>query len=68
MQADFDQSIENRLDAVNHLQILQPPVTAAIDDDLYHQRTMSETIVLAQPHPSLRRRRHEVSTLIKYYN
>lgn len=31
MQAGFDQSIENLLKAVNHLQILQSPVTAAID-------------------------------------
>lgn len=31
IQAGFDQLIENLLDAVDHLQILQPPVTAAID-------------------------------------
>lgn len=31
IQAGFEQSIENLLDAVNHLQILQPPVTVAID-------------------------------------
>lgn len=31
IQTGFDQSIENLLDAVNHLQILQPPVTVAID-------------------------------------
>lgn len=31
IQAGFDRSIENLLDAVNHLQILQPPVTVAID-------------------------------------
>ncbi|RRJ34016.1 transposase [Halocatena pleomorpha] len=31
IQAGFEQSIENLLDTVNHLQILQPPVTVAID-------------------------------------
>lgn len=31
IQAGFDQSIENFLDAVNYLQILQPPVTTVID-------------------------------------
>lgn len=31
IQASFDRSIENLLAAVNHLQILQPPVTVAID-------------------------------------
>ena len=31
IQAGFTQSIENLLDTVNHVQILQPPVTAAID-------------------------------------
>lgn len=31
IQADFKQSIENLLEAVNHLPILQPPVTVAID-------------------------------------
>ncbi len=31
IQAGFEQSIENLLDAVNDLQILQPPVTVAID-------------------------------------
>lgn len=31
IQAGFNQSIENLLDAVNHLQSLQPPVTVAID-------------------------------------
>lgn len=31
IQAGFEQSIENLLGAVNHLQILQPPVTVAID-------------------------------------
>lgn len=31
IQAGFDQSIENLLDAVSDVQILQPPVTAAID-------------------------------------
>ncbi len=31
IQTGFEQSIDNLLDAVNHLQILQPPVTVAID-------------------------------------
>ncbi|UPM45201.1 transposase [Halocatena salina] len=31
IQAGFDRSIDNLLDAVNHLQILQPPVTVTID-------------------------------------
>ncbi len=31
LQAGFERSIRNLLDAVNHLQILQPPVTVAID-------------------------------------
>lgn len=31
IQTGFKQSVENLLDAVNHLQICQPPVTVAID-------------------------------------